>query len=157
MGRRGIRAARPEDLADLSHLWRDLLAYHRDIGERDVRPSKALKEGREFIKEHIGVKGRLCLVAESRDAPVGFLVGTLRKRSPAFGGWRYGHIYDVYVDGRHRRLGTGRALVEEAFRWFRRHGVRRVQLQVRARNSAGVGFWRDLGFADLAITLERLL
>ena len=138
-------------------LWRDLLAYHRDLGEQDVRPSKASSEGREFIKEHIGPKDRLCLVAESDREVVGFLVATLRKRSPAFGGRRYGHIYDVYVRGSHRREGVGTTLVEEALRWFRKHEVRRVQLQVRARNSAGIGFWRRLGFDDLALTLERRL
>jgi len=142
---------------DIAGLWRDLLAYHRDLGERDVRPSKAASEGEEFVREHIGPRGRLALVAESDGGPVGFLVATLRKRSPAFGGWRYGHIYDVYVDAAHRRLGIGAALVEEAFRWFRRHRIRLVQLQVRTRNPAGIEFWRGLGFEDLALTLERRL
>jgi len=86
---------------------------------------------------------------------VGFLVATLRRRSPTFGGWRYGHVYDAYVKGPFRRRGVGTKLVEEAFRWFRRHGVRRVQLQVRARNVAGLRFWKDLKFDDLAKTLER--
>jgi ribosomal protein S18 acetylase RimI-like enzyme len=138
-------------------LWGDLLAYHREIGERDIRPTKAATEARQFIKEHVGTKDRLCLVAESNGGAVGFLVATLRKRSPAFGGWAYGHIYDVYVDGPHRRAGLGTALVEEALRWFRGSGVRRVQLQVRARNTGGTRFWKELGFDVLAMTLERRL
>ena len=142
---------------EVAALWRDLLAYHREIGEKDVRLATALSEGREFIKEHIGPKDRLCLVAESDGLPIGFLVATLRKRSPAFGGWKYGHIYDVYVHGPYRRAGVGTALVEEAFRWFRRRRIRRVQLQVRARNTAGIEFWNDLGFGDLAVTMEILL
>jgi len=140
---------------EVAALWRDLLAYHREIGEKDVRLATALSEGREFIKEHIGPKDRLCIVAESGGTAVGFLVATLRRRSPTFGGWRYGHVYDAYVKGPFRRRGVGTKLVEEAFRWFRRHGVRRVQLQVRARNVAGLRFWKDLKFDDLAKTLER--
>ena len=145
------------DVPNVALLWRDLLAYHQDLGEKDVRPSVAAAEGRDFIREHVGARDRICLVAESGDETVGFLVGTLRKRSPAFGGWRYGHIYDVYVQGPQRRRGVGTALVEEALRWFRRRGVRRVQLQVRAQNTAGIAFWRGLGFDDLAMTLELLL
>ncbi len=144
-------------MTQVAALWGDLLAYHRDLGERDIHPSKAPAEGRQFIREHVGAKDRLCLVAESDGLPIGFLVATLRKRSPAFGGWKYGHIYDVYVHGPYRRAGVGTALVEEAFRWFRRQRVRRVQLQVRARNTAGIEFWNDLGFGDLAVTMEILL
>ncbi len=156
-GRLRIRAARPDDIPDLVRLWRDLLAYHRGIGERDVRVGPAPSEGRQFIKDHIGSRERLCLVAESDGATVGFLIATMRVRSPAFGGWRYGHIYDAYVEASARGRGAGTALVEAAFRWFRHHGARRVQLQVRARNRLGTRFWRGLGFLDLAITMERPL
>jgi len=152
-----VRAARAEDVGSIAALWVALLAYHRDLGEEDIHPSRASAEGRRFIKEHVGTGDRICLVAESGDGAIGFLVGTLRKRSAAFGGWRYGHIYDVYVHGPYRRTGVGRALVEEAVRWFRARGVRRVQLQVRAHNAAGIGFWKGLGFGDLAVTMERRL
>ena len=138
-------------------LWTELLVYHRDLGEQDIRPSKAAREGREFIAEHIGPKDRLCLVAASDGEVVGFLVATLRKRSPAFGGWAYGHIYDAYVQAQRRGEGIGALLGGEALRWFRMRGVRRVQLQVRTRNTAGIEFWKRLGFDDLAMTLERRL
>ena len=51
----------------------------------------------------------------------------------------------------------GTALVSGAFEWFRRNGVRTVQLQVRARNTVGARFWKRLGFRSLALTMEKTI
>src|SRR3989442_1238775 len=72
-----VRAARAEDVGSVAALWVALLAYHRDLGEEDIHPSRASAEGRRFIKEHVGTGDRICLVAESGDGAIGFLVGTL--------------------------------------------------------------------------------
>ena len=153
-----VRPARRADVPVLLDLWAKLLAFHRDIGETDMRLGPAvIADGREFFDEHIGKRNRLCLVAEESGTPIGFLVGTLRQRSPAFGGWRYGHVYDLYVQDPSRGRGAGAALVLEAFRWFRKHRARRVQLQVRARNTLGIDFWKRLGFSTLALTMERTI
>ena len=93
-----VRRARSADIPAILDLWRELLAFHRDIGETDMRLGRAvIGDGLEFFEGHIGKRDQLCLVAELRGKAVGFLVATLRRRSPAFGGWRYGHIYDLYV------------------------------------------------------------
>lgn len=150
-----VRPAHHADLRAILDLWRELIAFHKTIGETDMRLGSAVTaDGREFFEEHIGKRDRLCLIAEDGGTAIGFLVGTLRRRSPAFGGWRYGHIYDLYVQDSRRGRGVGTALVLEAFRWFRRHRARRVQLQVRARNTLGIDFWKGLGFSTLALTMQ---
>jgi ribosomal protein S18 acetylase RimI-like enzyme len=64
------------------------------------------------------------------------------------------HVYlrQFYVASRRRRSGIGRAAVA----WLRENlwGDRRLALQVRLGNEAGIAFWRALGFAETAVNLE---
>lgn len=58
----------------------------------------------------------------------------------------YGSVQNVGVVPEHRGRGLGRALVARALRGFRDARVRRVYLEVTARNAAAVKLYRSLGF-----------
>lgn len=57
-----------------------------------------------------------------------------------------GMLYYVAVDPAHRGQGLGRQAVRAAERWLADHGVRKVNLLVRAENSAVKGFYESLGY-----------
>jgi ribosomal protein S18 acetylase RimI-like enzyme len=61
------------------------------------------------------------------------------------GRWAGLHAVEVRPDARRQSLGTSLALA--AVRWAVGEGARRVYLQVRADNDAGVALWTRLGFA----------
>ena len=63
-----------------------------------------------------------------------------------------GWLYAVAVHPENRRHGLGRALVEAAMNALRESGCIKVNLQIRADNTAVESFYRALGFA----TEERI-
>jgi ribosomal protein S18 acetylase RimI-like enzyme len=70
------------------------------------------------------------------------LAGTVMVGHDGHRGWVY---YLAVADGC-RRAGHGRALMAAAMDWLRAAGMPRLNLMVRADNSAALGFYQALGF-----------
>lgn len=60
-----------------------------------------------------------------------------------------GHILDVAVDPESRGGGVGRLLVEKVLDECRARGASFVSLEVRESNSAAIGLYIKLGFAEV--------
>jgi ribosomal protein S18 acetylase RimI-like enzyme len=157
-GEPAIRPAKLADLREIARLWRDLVGYHEALGGQDFRLAPgADREWRTFLRGHIAKDDRICLVADAGGRIVAFLLGSVKERPGVFMERAYGHISDIYVDAEHRRRGVGKALVDEALRWFETRRVGRVRLQTDVRNLLGLDFWRSLGFETTSHTMDRLL
>ena len=65
------------------------------------------------------------------------------------------HLRQFFVVRHRRREGLGRAAMRELFdrHWPR---TKRLTVSVLVQNTAGVAFWRALGYADHDLTLEIL-
>jgi [ribosomal protein S18]-alanine N-acetyltransferase len=61
------------------------------------------------------------------------------------------HLGNLAVDPGYRRKGIARALLDDLLTAARRHGVRRVTLEVRESNSIARNFYARNGFVDIAI------
>lgn len=79
----------------------------------------------------------------------GRLVGTVMAGHDGHRGW----VYYLAVDPGSRGAGLGRALMEAAESWLREQGAPKVQLMVRADNTAVVEFYERLGYADQKVAL----
>jgi len=80
-----------------------------------------------------------------------FLVGVFEERIAAtvmagYDGHR-GWLYALAVAPDLQRHGLGRRIVEEAEARLKAVGCRKINLQVRASNTAVIGFYESLGFA----------
>ena len=145
-------------MPSLVRLWRDLVGFHEALGSQDFRLAPGADAGwRKFLRGHIGREDKMCLVADVNGGIVGFLVGAVQERPGVFMEREYGYISDVYVVATHGRRGVGKALVEEALRWFGSRRLSRVRLQTDAKNLLGLNFWRSLGFETTSHTMDKLL
>jgi [ribosomal protein S18]-alanine N-acetyltransferase len=61
------------------------------------------------------------------------------------------HLGNLAVDPGYRRKGIARALLDDLLTAARRHGVRRVTLEVRESNAIARNFYARNGFVDIAI------
>ena len=62
------------------------------------------------------------------------------------------YIRHFFVEETYRRQGLGRAALSQLFALW---GRRRVRVDVLVRNEKAMAFWRECGFHDYALTLER--
>jgi ribosomal protein S18 acetylase RimI-like enzyme len=123
-----IRPYEDADESPVISLWSEVLpnsAPHND-------PATSLRKKLEFADD-------LLLVALVDEVVVGTVMG-------GYDGHR-GWIYSVAVDPRHRRQGIGGALLRRMETLLGERGCLKLNLQVRASNTAVIGFYRQLGFA----------
>lgn len=58
-------------------------------------------------------------------------------------------LFSIATDPARRRLGHGRALVEQLLSWGRKQGAKRSYLQVEARNAPALALYEKLGYAEV--------
>ena len=92
----------------------------------------------------LAIRDGMLFVATDADS----IVGTAMAGYDGHRGW----LYTVAVSPGHRRRGIGTALVRHAVGALRTAGCTKVNLQIRATNTAVRGFYESLGFE----TEERL-
>ena len=60
-----------------------------------------------------------------------------------------GYVASIAVDPVYRHKKVGRTLANFSFKQLRARDVKVVELEVRATNKEGIGFWKTLGFLPL--------
>ncbi len=69
-----------------------------------------------------------------------------------------GWVYYVAIDPKLQRSGFGRIMMDAAERWLIDRGVWKVQLLVRADNTAATAFYEKLGYRDTqSVCLQKIL
>jgi ribosomal protein S18 acetylase RimI-like enzyme len=154
-----IRPARPADLPAVSRLAAELVRQHHALDAARFMLVEPIAEGyRRFFTGELRRKGALILVAEEDDAPaaagqgegtgpiLGYAYATLEPRN-----WNdlldaAGKLNDIYVDGRARRRGVGRALARAVLDQLAARGAPRVVLMSAWRNPEAHTFFEALGF-----------
>ena len=124
--RSAIRALRPEDAGAVAEIL-------RQSPEAVFWPEASVREVLEW-------KGVLGLVSELRREVVAFLIAR-QIRDEA-------EVLNLAVAPENRRRGEGGALLRAAVVEFRKRGVRRVFLEVRESNAAGIAFYGKHSFSQ---------
>ncbi|MCB9684184.1 MAG: GNAT family N-acetyltransferase [Alphaproteobacteria bacterium] len=140
---------RPVEIRDVPTLWE---VEHRVLlaGDGQVRLASEGSEDRVADRVQAFVDGRwsgdrgAMFVAEVGGVPVG--EAQVHKLDPTY----CNHVASlgIHLDPSAQGRGLGRALMERLLAWSRDHGVRRLELCVRADNHRAIRLYRGLGFAE---------
>jgi RimJ/RimL family protein N-acetyltransferase len=136
-----VRPAAPADADALAQLGRAVGSEKEGwlITERDWRSAS---DERRYLKSLRRYPHAAVFVAETAEGIIGRL-SIARDAHPA----SY-HVADLglmVAEGR-RRQGVGTALIQEALKWARGAGVRKVELHVFPHNAPAIALYEKLGF-----------
>jgi ribosomal protein S18 acetylase RimI-like enzyme len=134
-----VRLAQPADAA----LVASMLAKFRDAIGRGAPGNEEIEPAVERV---MGEGGEYLLAFDEDGSPAG--VAQFRHRWSTWHSGRDGWLEDLYVVESHRRLGVGRALVDEVIARAREHGCMRLELDVDEDNPAAIALYEALGFSD---------
>jgi RimJ/RimL family protein N-acetyltransferase len=136
-----IRPAQPRDAAQLVALAEEVSAEPggwliSDCGWRTVL------DERRYLRALRRYRDAAVFVAETEEGLVGRL-SLGRDPHPASR-----HVADLglMVAASHRRRGIGRALLDQAIKWAREVGVRKLELHVFPHNDAALALYESVGF-----------
>ena len=141
-----VREARRQDVAAVSLLWQEMMAFHRERDSRFRFQPAAVKEFEQHFISTLRSRDAAIFVAESEGEVVGYILGEMHSRKPLYPIGKYGFISDVAVAYACRRQGIGRALVARLMEWFRRKGATAIELFVAEANPISEAFWTSMGF-----------
>ncbi|MDP8246205.1 MAG: GNAT family N-acetyltransferase [Candidatus Hinthialibacter antarcticus] len=145
MSERIIRRATKEDLPFVVGLWKEMMNHHLSVDPRfELGPDN---EGAylEYLYSIIDNYDYALFVAEHDARIVGYTIGMILANPQVFALGRYGFIAEMSVSADLQRQGAGRELWERVRHWFKRRGVKVIQLNVSPRNIKGYDFWKQLG------------
>ena len=147
-----IREGSAADLERLETMWIDFYETQLQQG-MFVRISRdGFQQWVAGIRPILGRFACLFLVEHGQDL-VGFLAGKTRALPSYFGGSAVGFISEVYVRENSRKHGAGSKLVVAATRWFREHGIKRLELQVLPQNLSARRVYQKLGWTEELIQM----
>ncbi len=72
-------------------------------------------------------------------------------------GERYSQILLLYVVPEHRRLGIGKALIQQAEAWAKEKGDRQIGLQVFVNNHKAINLYQNLGYKTQSLLMIKSL
>ena len=130
--------------------------------EDDPNHVAALKKTRTWL-EGGDAAGTACFVIDAPDADVPGLaasaIGAIDERLPSDRNpsGRSGYVYGVCTDGRYRRRGYSRLVMQALIDWYTAQGVPRIELHA---SEHGEALYRELGFVEskgLALTRWAVL
>ncbi|PWR12866.1 GNAT family N-acetyltransferase [Micromonospora sicca] len=152
-----VRRATVDDAAELVRLRGLMLA---SIAGAEPPPGPWQDAAGETLRDRLSDPDEpmAAFVVEAPEAPgslAACAVGTIERRlgGPANPSGRVGYVFNVCTDPAHRRRGYSRACVTALLDWYRRRGVRTVDLR---SSEPAQPLYRSLGFQPTRDPAMRL-
>lgn len=152
-----IRPFAAGDRAVVIDLVHQLNLYEDGISADRARDVKAAEACLDFDLARVARDGGAVVVAVDGREVIGMMCFVLERPPPylraefAQVGW----VSELVVDERHRGQGIGTALLEEAERLARRHGVRRLMIGAIVGNHIARKAYERFGFRPAAIEMAK--
>lgn len=148
-----VRTATESDAEVLLRLLRRLDDETRFMMHEPDERTTTTREQEGLLRAILASGNSTALLAEEDGRLVGFLEAT-------GGGFRRNrHVTHLVVGvlGAYAGRGIGTALLREAERWAREHGIHRLELTVMVNNPAAVALYEKAGFAVEGIRRHSML
>ena len=152
-----IRTATRRDIPAIVELWEELMDFHQIRDPLFTRARNGSRLFAKFVEENLRNDAARVLVATVADQIVGYCQGMLDQHPPALAEPQYGQILDFMVTAEHRQAGIGEQMCEALCDWFRREGMRRIEVRHATANELAARFWPKMGFRPYMLTLFREL
>jgi ribosomal protein S18 acetylase RimI-like enzyme len=152
-----IRRAEPPDLAGIARLAGELVRMHHAVNpERFLLPDEVEKGYLWWLGKETAREQAVVLAALQGSALVGYAYGTLEGRD-----WNmllddHGAIHDLFVDASARRVGVGRALLQEMIGSLEHLGAKRIVLSTMVDNDGAQRLFRACGFLPTMLEMTRI-
>jgi diaminopimelate decarboxylase len=136
-----LRPAQPEDAKSFLSFWKAIVAEGGYVRSEEVETPARVYRAR-FRQSWTDREAQVVALDGAR------VVGHLYIQREAHPVTRHVATLGIAVSADRRRIGIGRALMAEAFRWARSVGVEKIMLSVYPHNHAAIALYRRFGFVE---------
>jgi GNAT superfamily N-acetyltransferase len=148
-----VRKATRRDLSGIVALGRELLDLHKALDPFFTRSADFDPVFKQFVLRNIHSMAACVLVATVDEQIVGYCQGMRERHPPVLMEPEYGLILDFCVTAEYRRMGVGGQMLAAMGEWFRKKGIRRIEVRHSTFNEVAARFWPKMGFTPYMRTL----
>lgn len=150
-----IYKAKIKDIPRISELALDLARYHEKIDSYIAFTENAKKEFQNLYRKCIYSKNKMLLVAADSNRIIGFALATFTEKPVIWKMKKYGFIHDVYLEKNYRGRGIAKSFLENFYAWFKKYGIKDVELTVLTENKLGRKAWKKYGYKEYLIRARK--
>lgn len=140
-----IRKAKINDLEGILKLNLKLADYHVAI-DRYYKRGKDMKDAKKTLKDKMKKRNIKIIVMEKNSKIIGFFRGSIEAPKGYAAPSKIGRIGSAFIEKEYRGKGFSKLIFDEFLKWFKKNGIKHVELSVDTRNKTGKKSWEKLGF-----------
>lgn len=114
-----------------------------------------LQEARDFFDSRITDDDKIALLVESKDLPIGFLVGSILAPDSYRIPLKMAELDIMFIEESYRHQGVGAQLMAQLVEWAKEQGCVRLTVTASSGNEVATSFYRRQGFSDYDLVLEK--
>ena len=160
-----IRKATIKDIDTIVDLWIEFRDIHSCIvvcNNPELKPHTIMKSNanaiwKKHIEKHLMSKNAYVQIAYVNDKIAGFNLSFVKENIPIFSLDKFGNIGDLYVKKEFRGLGISSKFKNNAFKWFKKIGLKYATIQVWKKNIKSHEIYENWGFEDVQIIMRKKL
>jgi GNAT superfamily N-acetyltransferase len=111
-----------------SKLWMEFMYFNAEIEPVDTSGDNVLTQVETHLKNKITADESLVLVAIDDNKAIGYSISEITQKLAASRKQTLGIIYDMAITAGHRRKGIGIAMLERIKAWFKKRGIKRIEI-----------------------------
>ena len=150
-----IRTCQNNEVETLQNLndevFIDNSTYDTDL---DLTWAKGEK-GKQYFNDLLNNKEAYAIIAEEDGKPIGYLAAS--EKHIDYRKSKYLEIENMGVVPEYRSQGVGKQLIEECFKWAKEKGYQKLFVNTYFANEKAFSFYKNTGFTEIDISLEKVL
>ncbi len=151
-----IRESIIDDYEYLQEIYAHVDQTHHDAHPELFKPASEIKRPLSYFGSLLNDKNIKIFVACIEDEIIGFIHAEVKKMNhPVLYSYQYGHITDIVVKPKYKRMGVGNILFRTAEQWFKEMGAKEISLTVFSFNTEAMFFYHNNGFRNRHCTLVK--
>ena len=154
-----IEEARPEHVEAIVEQWKALMEIHKEMDAEFFEDTDLwIEEYETTISETIEVayKERKVFVALDNEVVVGYATIYIERFSmPLYNSEPLCVIGDMMIEEQYRKQGIGELFIEEAKKMAKEFSVKKLMLNVFAKNQIAYGYFKQQGFEDTMYRMTK--
>jgi ribosomal protein S18 acetylase RimI-like enzyme len=153
-----IREAEVKDLDVIEELSVKLSAKESEEFDSTINPEwSSTEEAKDYFRERINEENGFAIVIENEGQVVGYALGSITDAEACREDLEIAELGSMYIMPEYRSQGIGTELMEQFTSWSEEKDADRLRVEATAQNKDAIRFYRENGFEDYALTLEREL
>mgnify|MGYP006281764159 CR=1 FL=1 len=153
-----IKDAKSEDIEVIQELNTRLSEKEAEEFDPTIDPEWiSTEEAFKHYKQRIQEKDGFAKKVEHNEQVVGYAIGGIHGSESYREDLKIAELETMYILPEYRSNGIGTELVENFTTWAEKEDADRLRVEATAQNEDAIRFYRENGFKDYALTLEREL